>query len=137
MHTYMCACSQINTLALWNMGRMIEPQLGAGPFLTVYLGSGGGQGLLLCRQLLLECPCICVVSRCRCCRVRQLPNNQLHWRLRHTASFFASAALMCGSCPIMLYCVVLWFAAARCSHRRQPVGLLYVCRLCSLNGILK
>jgi hypothetical protein len=27
-------------LALWNMGRMIEPQLGPGPFLSVYLGSG-------------------------------------------------------------------------------------------------
>jgi hypothetical protein len=31
---------QINTLALWNMGRMIEPLLGSKPFLTVYLGSG-------------------------------------------------------------------------------------------------
>lgn len=38
-HDCVC-CAQINTLALWNMGRMIEPQLGAGPFLTVYLGSG-------------------------------------------------------------------------------------------------
>jgi hypothetical protein len=32
--------SQINTFALWNIGRMVEPQLGSGPFLAVYLGSG-------------------------------------------------------------------------------------------------
>jgi hypothetical protein len=99
-----CVCwmlLQINTLALWNMGRMIEPLLGSKPFLTVYLGSGEVERGVVCRCIAEILICFSCGTNWHCLFSR-VTLHSTEQRNSHTIMLCAVCCglvcRVCGSC---------------------------------------